>query len=54
MKDLNMKIKILFIKNKKIVFTPGPGSLLEENILGLAPYFGRGDIDYLKIEKKVF
>ena len=33
-------------KNKKIVFTPGPGSLLEENIIGLAPYFGRGDLDY--------
>ena len=40
-------------QNKKIVFTPGPGSLLEENILGLAPYFGRGDDDYLKIEKNV-
>ena len=49
-----MKIKnFVHKKNKKIVFTPGPGSLLEENILGLAPYFGRGDIDYLKIEKSV-
>tara|TARA_Y100000816_G_scaffold292381_1_gene287346 strand:+ start:8075 stop:9061 length:987 start_codon:yes stop_codon:yes gene_type:complete len=54
MKDLNMKIKnFVHKKNKKIVFTPGPGSLLEENIIGLAPYFGRGDIDYLKIEKSV-
>lgn len=41
------------LKNKKIVFTPGPGSLLEENILGIAPYFGRGDAEYLKIEKSV-
>ena len=40
-------------KNKKIVFTPGPGSLLEENIAGLAPYFGRGDVEYLKIENSV-
>jgi aspartate aminotransferase-like enzyme len=42
------------LKNKKIVFTPGPGSLLEENIFGLAPYFGRGDVEYLKTEKSVF
>jgi 2-aminoethylphosphonate-pyruvate transaminase len=50
----NSKISdIVNIKNKKIVFTPGPGSLLEENILGLAPYFGRGDEEYSKIEKKV-
>jgi len=42
------------LKNKKIVFTPGPGSLLNENIFGLAPYFGRGDSEYLEIEKNVF
>ena len=43
MKDFNMKNKkFVNKKNKKIVFTPGPGSLLEENIIGLAPYFGRG------------
>ena len=24
-------------KNRKVVFTPGPGSLLEENINGLGP-----------------
>ena len=54
MKDLNMKIKkFVNKKNKKIVFTPGPGSLLEENIIGLAPYFGRGDVDYQRIEKSV-
>ena len=41
------------IKNKKIIFTPGPGSLSVENLKGLAPYFGRGDNDYLKIQKFV-
>ena len=45
--------KFVNFKNKKIVFTPGPGSLLEENIIGLGPYFGRGDQEYLKIELKV-
>ena len=54
MKHSNLKIKkFVIIKNKKIVFTPGPGSLLEENIVGLAPYFGRGDLDYTKIEQNV-
>ena len=41
------------LKNKKIIFTPGPGSLSIENLKGLAPYFGRGDNDYAKIEKFV-
>lgn len=51
----NIKIsKFIKIKNRKILFTPGPGSLLEENILGLGPFFGRGDNDYKKIEKYVF
>ena len=45
--------KFTTLKNKKIVFTPGPGSLLNENITGLAPYFGRGDKDYQVIEKSV-
>jgi aspartate aminotransferase-like enzyme len=40
-------------KNKKVVFTPGPGSLLEENIIGLAPCFGRGDKHYDLVEKSV-
>ena len=54
MKESRLRIKdFVNLKNKKIVFTPGPGSLLEENIIGLAPYFGRGDLDYLKIEKSV-
>ena len=45
--------KFVNIKNKKIVFTPGPGSLLEENVNGLGPYFGRGDKHYSKIEADV-
>lgn len=45
-----------FIKkknNKKILFTAGPASLTRENIIGLAPCFGRGDNDYKKTEKFV-
>lgn len=45
-----------FIKkknSKKIIFTAGPASLSNENLLGLSPCFGRGDNDYLKIENKV-
>jgi len=34
--------------NKKKIFTPGPGSLSCENIIGLKPCFGRNDIDYDK------
>ena len=41
-------------KNKETcLFTPGPGSLLKENIIGLRPCFGRGDNNYSKIEKFV-
>lgn len=50
-----MKIK-QFIKkqnNKKKLFTPGPGSLIEENILGLEPCFGRNDQKYEKLENFV-
>ena len=54
MSFLNQSIKkFVNIKNKKIVFTPGPGSLLEENVSGLGPYFGRGDKHYSKIEADV-
>ncbi len=41
-------------KNKdKKIFTAGPASLLKENIIGLRPCFGRGDVDYEKIENFV-
>ena len=54
-----MKKKITikeFVKNKnknKFLFSAGPASLLEENILGLRPSFGRGDLDYEKLENRV-
>ena len=51
-------IKILrnFIDNKnseKKLFTPGPASLLYENIKSLEPCFGRGDNQYEKMENDV-
>ena len=45
-----------FIKDKnkkKVLFTPGPASLSEENIKNLSPAFGRGDSEYQSSEKKV-
>ena len=45
-----------FVQNqnsKKKLFTPGPASLLTENISSLEPCFGRGDKNYEKIEKEV-
>jgi len=38
--------------NKKL-FTPGPASLLVENITSIQPCFGRGDKEYEKLENKV-
>ena len=38
---------------RKKLFTPGPASLLVENITGLEPCFGRGDKDYEDIENYV-
>ena len=45
--------KFVIQKNKKILFTPGPASLLKENIIGLEPCFGRGDSKYDQIEDYV-
>jgi 2-aminoethylphosphonate-pyruvate transaminase len=41
------------INAAKPIFTPGPASLLAENISGLRPCFGRGDADYASIESEV-
>ena len=44
-----------FIKkvNKETkLFTPGPASLLIENLNGLRPCFGREDFNYDRIEKE--
>ena len=49
----NIKNFIKKQNSKKFIFTPGPGSLLEENLMGLTPCFGRGDDDYEKMERKV-
>ena len=50
-KSINKRIN--YLNKKKILFTPGPSSLLTENIVGLKPCFGRGDKDYEKIENQV-
>jgi aspartate aminotransferase-like enzyme len=45
-----------FVKERneaKHLFTPGPVSLLVENITGLRPCFGRGDADYETVEQSV-
>jgi len=51
----NKKIQkfIKEVNQSKMLFTAGPASLTSENILGLAPCFGRNDSQYLKVEKKV-
>ncbi len=46
--------KFILNKNsKKKLFTPGPASLLFENISSIEPCFGRGDSNYQKIENNV-
>ena len=45
-----------FINKKNLdkkLFTPGPASLLYENISAIEPCFGRGDNQYQKIENSV-
>jgi aspartate aminotransferase-like enzyme len=37
----------------KALFTAGPASLLEENLRGLRPCFGRGDADYQQVDEAV-
>ncbi len=48
----NLK-NIILKKNNKKLFTPGPSSLSFENIIGLSPGFGRGDLEYKKVEDRV-
>jgi len=46
--------KFIFNQNsKKNLFTPGPASLLQENITSIEPCFGRGDDQYQEIENNV-
>jgi 2-aminoethylphosphonate-pyruvate transaminase len=44
---------VVAIKNRKAILTPGPGSLLPENLIGIVPCFGRGDPEYQAIETRV-
>ncbi len=44
---------LVSFKNRKALFSAGPGSLLPENLLGLEPCFGRGDPAYQGIEARV-
>jgi aspartate aminotransferase-like enzyme len=41
------------VNNSTKLFTPGPASLLQENLSSLRACFGRGDLKYEKIEEKV-
>lgn len=50
---MNIKKKIKIENKEKILFTAGPASLSVENILDLKPCFGRGDLEYAKVEKYV-
>ena len=49
----DLKKKIFNFNKNKILFTPGPSSLSYENINEIKPCFGRGDEEYIKLEKKV-
>ena len=53
MKDNKLEDFVKKRNNSKFLFTVGPASLVTENILGLAPCFGRNDPQYLKVEEKV-
>lgn len=44
---------ILMKKNRKLMLTPGPASILYENIIDINPVFGRGDNEFNNIYKKV-
>ena len=50
---LNSLRAITNINNQKLMLTPGPASVLYENIEYLKPVFGRGDEDFTKITQEV-
>ena len=52
MKTNNLTNFVLNQNKIKSLLTPGPASLLPENIQKIRPCFGRGDTDYFKIERK--
>ena len=46
--------KFINSQNKsKIIFTPGPGSMITKNFTSMQPCFGRGDILYENLEHRV-
>ena len=49
--NINQFVKLK--NSKKKLLTPGPASLLVENLIGIEPCFGRGDLKYEKVEKTV-
>lgn len=51
--DYSIKEFVSKRNSQKIIFTAGPSSLTNENIRGLRPCFGRGDEDYINLEKRV-
>tara|TARA_B100000809_G_scaffold179602_1_gene177207 strand:- start:854 stop:2194 length:1341 start_codon:yes stop_codon:yes gene_type:complete len=52
-RERSMQCIVNSINQKKKMFTPGPGCLLVENLIGLKPAFGRGDESYAKVESRV-
>lgn len=53
---MNKKTITQFVTDRnfdKKLFTAGPASLVDENLSGLMPCFGRGDTSYLDLEKQV-
>lgn len=53
---MNKKTITQFVTDRnfdKKLFTAGPASLVDENLSGLMPCFGRGDASYMDIEKQV-
>lgn len=50
---IDLKKKIINYNKNKILFTPGPSSLSYENVNQIKPCFGRGDEEYIKLEKQV-
>jgi len=53
---MNKKTIPQFVSGRNLdkkLFTAGPASLVDENLYGLMPCFGRGDTEYLEMEDKV-
>ncbi len=44
---------VIKVNNRNILFTPGPASLIYENLYSLAPVFGRGDATFGRLESDV-